>query len=234
MGLVNAGVTEPTEITDANASQTLGAAADRALVFQGYLLRRAWGVYYAIWAGALAAYVLFPASIATRIPGFSLPEALAYYGVLVAITLVGVWATSWTLGQTYRAIRFREARGARPGTYRWFGWILVVGLVVFALVVSTAFVSSFAGLLVLDASLAAINLSILLAVRRTFPRVPAEGLVAVVTFAVGVVGSAVALVATHNQTWFSLPWIVPIVGWAFCAVYALYHAPEELAVGADA
>jgi len=226
----NPGIPEPGGATPGEA---LGAIADRALTFQSYLLRRAWGVYYAIWAAAIAAYILVPATFATRIPAFAPGTTVAYYGFLVAVTVVATWATSWTFGQTLRAIRLREARTARFASRRRFVLWLAIGLAIFALIVLVAAQSSFAGLLVLDACLGVLNLWILLAVRRSFARIPAEATIAIGTYATSVVGSTVALLLTGSQTWFALPWVVALLGWGFSAVYALYHAPEELALGVD-
>jgi hypothetical protein len=204
--------------------------AGRALEFQDYLLRRAWGVYYAIWAAGLATFFSYPAWISFVFPSLSAAEALLFYAPILLLIVLAVWATTWSIGQTFRVSRFRSAlrREARP--HRHFSTALVIGLAIFVVVVAVAYVSSFASLLVLDACLAAINLWNLLRVRDAFSRPPPESAIAIGTYAVSAVGSAVALLLTHSQSWFGAFWAVAVVGWSFCAVYALYHAPEELAL----
>jgi hypothetical protein len=211
--------------------EELARIADRALVFQGYLLRRAWGVYYAIWSAALTTFFIFPALAAAPLLALPWWGGGVYYATLLALVLVAIWATSWAFGQTFRSARFRQARYARRVGRRRFLQMVGIGLGIFALVTAIAFLSSFAGLLVLDASLGVINLWLLLAVRRSFPRVPPEGTIAVATYAASILGSAAALLVTHDQLWFGLSWIVGAAGWAFCGVYALYHAPEEMTLG---
>jgi hypothetical protein len=225
-----AGGPDAPNLVSTGPAETLGAIADRALTFQGYLLRRAWGVYYAIWAAAIAGFIVVPATFASRIPSFGWPTTVAYYAFLIAVTVVATWATSWTFGQTIRAIRLREARTPRSRPRRRFLLWLGIGFSILALIAIVASENSYAGLLAVDACLGVLNIWILIAVRRTFPRIPAEASVAVGSYAVSVLGSAFALVVTHSQTWFALLWIVAILGWGFSAVYALYHAPEELAV----
>lgn len=206
----------------------LGRAAGRALVFQSYLIRRAWGVYYAIWAAALVTFFVFPASVAAAYPSLPPVGELLYYLPIVVVVVLAIWATSWSFGQTFRALRFRQALRSEAPRHWHFYIVLAVGLAIFALVTWVAFVNSFAGLLVLDACLGVVNLWILVAVRDAFSRVPPEGTIAVGTYAISVVGSAAALLLTHSQSWFGAFWIVAIIGWAFSAVYALYHAAEEM------
>jgi hypothetical protein len=215
-----------------NAHEALGRIADRALTFQYFILRRAFGVYYAIWAGAISVFVVFPAVVSIVYPTFSGWVLAVYYAMIAAVLLGAIWATSWTFGQTYRTNRFRDARTHRKIAGSYFVPSLAIGVAIFALVVAIALLSSIAGLLVLDVCLAGVNLWLLFTVRRVFPRLPPEASIAVGTYAVSVVGSAVALVLTKNQTEFALFWVVAIVGWTFCGLYALYHASEELASGA--
>jgi hypothetical protein len=217
-----------------NQAEALGRIADRALVFQSFLLRRAWGVYYAIWAAAIAAFFVFPALAAVPLLSLSWWGPLIYNAVIVGVFLIAVGGTSWTVGHTYRAISFQDARANRKAGRHRFVLYLVFGLAILIAITAVATLSSFLGLLVLDACLGVLNFQILLTVRRVFPRIPPEGSVALGTYAASVLGSAAVLLVTHNQLWFGLFWVIAIAGWAFSALYALYHAPEEMTVGAGA
>ncbi|HTT72748.1 MAG TPA: hypothetical protein VMG99_01160 [Thermoplasmata archaeon] len=218
----------PTEEGELPGPEMLSHAAERALVFQNFLIRRAWGVYYAIWSAALVTFLVFPALVAAAYPTLSPPGEAAYYGLILLVVLLSVWATSWAFGQTFRALRLRRALRHESSRHWHLYLFLAVGVGLFALVFLVATLNSFAGLLFLDACLGVVNLWILLSVRDAFPRVPPEGSVAIGTYAVSIVGSATALVLTGNQSWFGGFWLVAIVGWAFAALYALYHAPEEM------
>jgi hypothetical protein len=208
--------------------ELLGRVTGRALAFQSYLIRRAWGVYYAIWAAALVTFFVFPALVNAAYPTLSLLGELLYYALILLVVLLAIWATSWSFGQTFRALQFRRAISQETPRHWHFYLFLGIGLGIFVLVFVIAYLSSFAGLLFLDACLGGLNIWILVAIRDAFSPVPPEGAIAVGTYAISIVGSASALVLTHNQSWFGALWIIAIVGWSFSAVYALYHAPEEM------
>jgi hypothetical protein len=220
--------------TEGDPHEVLGRLADRALTFQNFILRRAFGLYYAIWAAAFVVFILFPVAVSIAYPTLSGWGLAVYYAFIAGILLGAIWATSWAFGQTYRTSRFRDARAHRTTTRSYFGPTLVIGVAIFVLVVAVALLNSFAGLLVLDACLGGVNLWLLFTVRRVFERLPPEGAVAVGTYAISIVGSAVALVLTRSPTDYALLWLVAIAGWTFCGIYALYHASEELASGAGA
>jgi hypothetical protein len=219
---------------DGDPYEVLGRLADRALTFQNFILRRAFGLYYAIWAAAFVVFIVVPAVVSVAYPALSGWGLAGYYVFIAGILLGAIWATSWAFGQTYRTSRFRDARAHRTSARSYFGPTLVIGVAIFILVVAVALLNSFAGLLVLDACLGVVNLWLLFTVRRLFERLPPEGAVAVGTYAISIVGSAVALVLTRSQTDYALLWVVAIAGWTFCGIYALYHASEELASGAGA
>lgn len=223
----------PREGASASSDATVGpeelrALADRALLFQGYLLRRAWGVYYLIWSAALIGFFVVPAVLAGPLNAAPLWAIVLYYAYLIALIALAIWATSWAFTQSVRAIRLRDLGEPRREARRRFLQILGIGLAIAALVFAVSFVSSFAGLLVLDVALGGIILAVVFQVRSWFELTPPEGIVAIATFATSIVGSAIALVFTDSQVWFGAVWTIAIVGWGFSGAYALYHAPEEM------
>lgn len=207
--------------------------ADRAIVFENYVLRRAWAIYYAVWAASFAVFFVFPAVVSAVAPSVSPGQELIYNGFIAVVVLLTIWATSWTFTQTYRAARFLEARESRRHARRRFYLVLAVGLAIFGAILAASFANAHFGLLLEDAALGALNLWLLLDVRRNFSRAPPETWIAVGTYLVSLIGSATALLASGSQSAFGGWWIVAIAGWVFSSVYALYHAPEEYAVGAD-
>lgn len=202
--------------------------ADRALLFQGYLLRRAWGVYYLIWSAALTGFFVVPSLLTGVLSAAPLWAIVLYYGYLIALIALSIWATSWAFTQSVRATRLRDLGEPRPEARRRFLQILAIGLAIAAVVFAVSFVSSFAGLLVLDVVLGGVILGVVYQVRSWFELTPPEGSVAIATYAVSIAGSAIALVLTDSQAWYAAVWTIAIVGWAFSGAYALYHAPEEL------
>ncbi len=210
-------------------ADTLDRLAGRALVFQAYLLRRAWGVYYAIWSAALVGFFVVPGVLAGPLSHASTAEVVAYYVYLALLIGAAIGATSWAFAQSARAVRLRDTLEGRQLSRRRFLEVLAIGVAITALVVVVSFVSSFAGLLVLDAVLGGVTLWLLIQVRAWFRPVPPEATIAVATYAASVLGSAFTLVLTGEQIVYSACWLVAVGGWAFAGFYALYHAPEEMA-----
>ena len=223
---------------EARAPETDGSGAVRleeldrlagvALVFQGYLLRRAWGVYYLIWSAALAGFFIIPEVLTGPLAPTTNVELVLYYAFLVAVIGLACWGTSWAFTQSARAARLRDTIEGRAISRRRFLQVLAVGFALAALVFGVSYVSSYAGLLVLDAALGGVVLWLLVQVRAWFRRPPPEAALAVATYATSVVGSAIALVLTNNQGLYAVLWLIATVGWAFSGAYALFHAAEEM------
>lgn len=208
--------------------EELGRLAGRALVFQAYLLRRAWGVYYLIWAAALVGFFVVPGVLTGPLAPTTDLELVLYYGYLLGVIALAIWGTSWAFTQSARAAWLRDALEGRRRSRQRFFQILWIGLVIAAAVFAVSYFSSYAGLLVLDAALGGIILWVTVEVRLWFHPPPPESALAIGSYATSVVGSALALVLTHNQTLYSALWLIATLGWAAAGAYALYHAPEEM------
>ena len=212
-------------------SDQLGQIADRALVFQNFLLRRAWGVYYLTWSAALTGLFVVPSVLTGPLSSAPLWALVLYYVYLVGVIALATWATAWAFTQSARAVRLRQLREARSVARRRFLQVLAVSLGITALVFAVSYLSSFAGLLVLDASLGAVIVWLLIQVRAWFSRPPPEATIAISTYGISVVGSALVLLLTHQQALYADFWLLATVAWAFCGTYALYHSPEEMTGG---
>jgi hypothetical protein len=212
----------------------LNRVVQRALEFQGYLLRRAWALYYLVWAVVLTVLFVVPGVLLGPLASATAAEIVLYDALQAAAIVGAIWATWWAVAQSARTGRLRQTLEGRALSRRWFLQILAWGVAITVLVVTVGFVSLFAGLLVLDASLGGIVLWLLIQVRPWFDPVPFEATIAAGSYAVSVGAAAVALVLSHDQLLFSAAWIIAPVAWAFAGVFALYHAPEELTRGTGA
>ncbi len=215
------------------APTELDQVVGRALQFQGFLLRRAWGIYYLSWAVALVVLFVVPGTFAGELSSATTPEAVLYDALQGAAILLVIWVTWWAVAQSARAGRLRDTLEGRPLARRWLVQILAVALAITALVVVVGLVNVFAGFLVLDASVGGVVLWLLFQARPWFRPVPPEATLAVVAFAASIGASAAVLVVTRNPLLFSSAWLVSVGAWAFAGAYALYHSPEEMTGGAD-
>lgn len=223
------GAPSPGPIPEPVRPEELGRLAGRALVFQAYLLRRAWGVYYLIWSAALIGLFVVPGILTGPLAPTTDIELGLYYAALVGVIALAIWGTSWAFTQSARAEWLRDALEGRRRSRQRFLQILWIGLGITALVSAVSYFSDFAGLLVLDAALGGVVLWVLVQVRSWFHPPPPEATLAIGSYSTSVVSSAVALVLTNDQVLYSVLWLIATVGWAAAGVYALYHAPEEMA-----
>ena len=176
----------------------------------------------------LTVFFVVPGALAGPLASPTALEAGLYNALQGGAVVVAIWTTWWAVAQAARTGRLRDTLAGRALSRRWFLQILAWGVAITVLVVSVGFVSAFAGLLVLDASLGGTVLWLLYQVRPWFRPVPLEAKIALDAYALSVGSSALALVLTHNQLLFSGCWTIAPLVWAFAGVYALYHAPEEL------
>jgi hypothetical protein len=217
-----------------SASTDLEHLVGRALEFEGFLLRRAWGLYYLVWAVVLAIFFVVPGVLAGPLASPSTVEIVLFDAVQAAAIVVAVWSNWWTIGRSARARHMRDALEGRSASRRRLLQVVAIALAITAVVVVVGLVSAFAALLLLDASLGGVILAVLVQVRPWFKPVPPEATLAVVSYAVSVGGSAAVLALTREQLLFSACWLIGVVVWAFAGVYALYRAPEELTRGVAA
>ncbi|MDG6991436.1 MAG: hypothetical protein JRM99_08495 [Nitrososphaerota archaeon] len=220
-----------TEEEEPLSPSQLREVGERALTFQRYVYRRAWGAYYAVWSAAFFAF-----SLGGELPLFALvpagvswaPYALLYGGVGLG---AGV-ATLWVFRGANRAISLRNAIGRHPrtGGRRYYAliWVWWLGFYVLAFA-SFTFVPAEA-LSVLYASLFTVEVFIYFGLKVSFQdRTPFEGRLALVSYGVAVTLSFVASLFTSEPLFFEVVWGVTTATWLFCALLALSRAPEELA-----
>jgi hypothetical protein len=211
--------------------EKLEEIGERALTFQRFIYRRAWGTYYVVWsvafvvfgfAGALPLQDLAPQSLSW------VPYALVYGGTGWGAGI----ATAWIFRKAYRASFLRSAMGTSPPgrrgrrwTFSWLFWVAyyVIILVAFNRYPDTALPFLFASTLVVE-------LFIYWMLKLSFPDgIPAEGRVALLSYGAAVVYSFfVSLLLPQNFVLLGSGWLAVTVVWFFCAFYALRHAPDEL------
>lgn len=209
----------------------LAGLADRALAFQAYILRRAWGVYYAVWASAFLFFFAFPAIGGATLLGFSWWGPALFIGGYAGISLGAMVATGRIFGRAHGSLRLYRARGLFPArTSPLLPALLLLTVVVGVILLAFAAGGNLVGYMVQDLALGAIILWVFSSLRGSFPRIPPEGFVALGTFAGSILLSAGAFFWTRDAGYFALAWGLATGGWFFSALYALYHAPEEMVV----
>src|SRR5579884_1743566 len=195
--------------------QTLRAVAERALKFQQYMLRRAWGLYFVLW-------LAIPYSISILYPD------AGFYPYLIAYSIpgiIGILATSWIFSRARRTI---ELRHVTSGLQRRRNFSLIAWLIFFAILISSIAFSRSTFYFVYSAFLMILDYFIYKSLKYSFPKIPVEGYVAIATFTSSVAVTAISFIFTQAYYILALGWFPSIAGWLFSSIYSLYHAPESM------
>ena len=217
----------PTEDDEVLAREMLQIGR-RALRFEEYVLRRAWGVYYAVWALFFSVLFIIPSVIGLVAPSLTDSPYPYFLGYGVAGGLAG-WATYLNFEKVYRTIRLRRALLGGTQARRSLkigGWILI-GVSNFLLFLVPYYLLGFKGLSVGYLGLLYVGVWIYTALRRTFTDFPLEGVLAIASFASSCLLSIYSILE-GDYLITETSWLLTMLVWVFCAFYALYHAPEML------
>jgi hypothetical protein len=219
-------------MSDGNPSAVaLEQIAERALTFQRYIFRRAWGTYYAVWAIAYIAFV-FGGVVPFPLQSF-FPENLSWVPYAIVYGGVG-WgagiATMWIFKNAHRTISLRKAVGSyrplrgRGFTLMWIWWAIffVLAGLIFVYIPKEA-------LSILFAMLFSVEIFIYYSLKFSFPtRIPIEGVLALTSYGICVVLSFFVSLFASNFLIIDFAWGITIAVWLFCSFYALWRASEEL------
>ena len=206
----------------------LEAVGERALRFQRYIFRRAYGAYYAIWAFAILVFQLLPYVIFS----FFGSTIATYLIIGIASASIGILATIVSVrnfGEAARTVALRnvlyptESIKSRYGLFILW-WAVFIGIFAIGFVLSVLTFFSF-----LNGFLLLLDIFIFTQLRNTFPHdIPFEGKAAVVAFGGSALSSLVISFLNVSPLLTNLSWIVTVGVWLFSSAYALKHAPKEL------
>lgn len=217
------------------SSSSLGApelvrAARRALAFQRYIFKKAWGIYYAVWALTFAVYFFLPSLLGM----FGLSPNLGNDYALVAIDLaVSTLAGAISGRIVERARKASFIRGVVKSvspfvTHKtWFACGMVV---YFSLIIASA-VFFRAQLLSIVFALATVGIFLFYyALKSSFvENLPFEGIVAIITFGFATTSSLLISFTTFGYLFYPSVWAATIFVWIGAAVYSRLRADNELA-----
>lgn len=217
---------------DVTTIEDIERIAERNLAGQRFLLRREWGVDYAIWALVMA-YSLFLSNIADL---FSLKGNMAQivnviaYIVVVSVAILVIFRTARKWGRTVRLRSVLSNGQKRRPIY--LIWVLLIFI---ASGIANVFLPGYAQV-IFYANLVPITFVLYYTQRRIFPgRLPVEGVLATLTLSISTLSSlAIAVLEIPGKdAIISVIWTFTFLAWFFASLYALFHAPDELGVVND-
>lgn len=192
--------------------------AERALVLQSYLLRRAWAVLYA--ALSLAMFV-------TIFVTPSEPTIAIRFVVNIAASGTALIAILWEFKRARNTAEIRNAivdrRWSKPLGYRV---LLPLWVAIYAILILTVIFLRPQAVSVILVIYAALAVSVYYALRLSFPlRLPPEGIVALSSLAVAAMGSIAFLPFVRDSAPYAILWGATIALWLLAAAYARTRPP---------
>jgi hypothetical protein len=204
------------------------SASERALTFQRYIFRRTYGIYYAVWALAIASFLILPFAVSP----FLGTSDLSWIAFIMAESAAGLAATFVSIrnfGKAARTVALRNALNRRQPIERKY-WLIIAWWVAFYIaIVLSFFIFRLGALSLVYGLLISVDAFVFTRMRRIFlGNIPIEGKIAIAVFGGSALASFVLSILGTSEFISGFPWIATIVAWLFSSLYALKHAPDEL------
>jgi len=192
--------------------------AERALLLQSYLLRRAWGVPYAAWSLALFVTVFVSPSE---------PDVALRLIVDIAVSGTALVAVLWEFRRARDTADVRNAiinvRRSKPLGYRV---LLPTWVTIYAIAILTVIFFRPQAVLVLVAVYGTLAAYFYYSLRMSFPlRLPPEGKIALSSLAVAAIVSVGLLPLLGHPAPYGILWGMIVALWGFASAYARTRRP---------
>jgi hypothetical protein len=213
----------------------LKCVGKKAVTIDRYLQRRAWGIYYSIWAFSIFLFIFlsYPVSFIKQ-PTVQIVVYIISYVLIVifASNFSGlVFSKAKRLANLQRDLSVQDHRESNKNSF--IGIILFILIVVAISVISSGLLRTFLGILLEVTFLALIDFYVYVMLKKSLGKIPGEGLMAVSVFMFSDIGSALTAIIYRSGVYFEYLWIPTVAAWFLASIYSLYHARDELADQAD-
>lgn len=193
-----------------------------------YIMRRAWGEYYAVWAMSIFLFSFTPLAFSH----ISNPLLFLLYPIFDSV----VWITAIVLSSRIfsRSGRFYEFMESNRlvMTRKNRKYLVIIPLLIISFVYLISFlVNPRIGYTLFLSILVLIDFSVYRGLTRSFSRIPLEGYVAIISFLISIFLSFLISLKMNDlrfSLYFSMAWIPAVISWIFSSIYSFYKAPEEL------
>ncbi len=200
--------------------------AQKALAIEHYILRRAWGLCYAVAAAEIALIISFDIL-------FDIVRLSSHYGIIIplafntSVSIFGVAVITWVFKKAYDAMLVRReivdsvwAKLFRPS------WVAVLWLAYYLPVITAIiFLRPIAGAVLYGLLLTSAG-PIYFSLKVSFPeRLPREGIAVLATFVFCALGNLTIFLLKGTVA--PLLWIIMIAVFAAASVYAYRQKPPN-------
>lgn len=206
----------------------LRSHGEQALAFDAFAFRRAFGIYYSVWAATIASFVFLPYVVPYALPPglqqFAYPAIYILAGVIATLFSTKIFSEAGKIIKLKNSVEGYSANRKRRSWIRVVDWLFII-LLMFLLSVSFHSMIRFVLLFIF---LIGIDFYVYNTLRKTFGKLPPEGIFATVVFGFSTISSFAFGILLGDPVYFDIFWIPTIIGWFGASLYSLYRAPEDL------
>ncbi|MDS0257164.1 hypothetical protein ApAK_05685 [Thermoplasmatales archaeon AK] len=210
-------------------SKQLLCAGNKAVRTVRYLLRRAWGKYYAIWALSIFLFIYIP-NFLNQLTS-TLLQDVAFSVSYGSIIVVSSYLTGLTFEKVARTAKLQKAlyryprRNLKDIILRNAFFVAILILVV---LLATGFFRTFFGLFLEAVILAMIPVYIYRGVLQSLGIIPFEANLAIGSFIFSDVGSALSVILTRSAYYYPEFWVPTMIMWFMASILSFANAGDDL------
>ena len=205
----------------------------RALNFERFILRRAFGLYYLIWALAILEFIGTPLifqHIYSNLTYFIIIYLIGYFITVI----IGISLSRRIFLRVFRTYKFRNRRIYKDRKKIYYLYpVLILLIIVFSYLLQRPFFFTDLYVYSINVLLFVFGFQLFKYIKISFEKVPPEGYIAFYTYIASAAGSIIFFIISSELfkslvLYSFIPWTLALFGWFFCAFYAIYHAPDEV------
>ena len=210
-------------------AQQLLCVGNRAVVMERYLLRRAWGIYYAIWALSILLFIYLPNLLNPIRP--VLLQDIAFGSSYAAIIAVSGYISGLVFSRAARAAKLQgdlagnSRRNFKDAIINYTTLILLFLLVI---LLATGLFKFFFGVFMEAVILVLVAVYVYRWVTRSLGKVPPEAAMAIVTFILSDICSTISVIVTRGAFYYADIWIPTVAAWFLASIISFANAGDEL------
>jgi nitrogen fixation protein FixH len=211
-------------------SDHLKCVGTKAVNLDRYLQRRAWGIYYSIWAFSifLFTFLSYPFSLITSVDIQVAAYAISY----VLIVIFAGYLSGLVFSKASRLARLQNVLSDKSQDKtdggKVISYLIFFAIIVALVVIGTDLLRSLGGVILEASFLAIVDIYVYRMIRKSLGAIPLEGIAAISTFMFSNIGSAFSDIILKSPFYYGYFWIPTIIVWFIASVYAIYHSPDEL------
>ena len=212
-----------------DVARQLICVGNRAVVMERYLLRKAWGIYYAIWALSILLFIYLPNLLNPIRPAYL--QDIAFGASYAAIILVAGYISGFVFSRAAGAAKLQEdlaGKSSRNVKASILNFTIMVFLFLMVILLATGLFRSFFGALLEAIILALVAVYVYHSVSRSMGKVPAESAIAIITFIFSDIFSTFSAIITRGGFYYADFWIPTVVAWLLASLISFANAGDEL------